>query len=126
MYAGFKPDHKPAATKQNTSSEVERLTSELAELKKAVEKVLSSQNDRRQQKRYNGGKREWHSPPPKIKERYILPPNSKKSGCWFCGEDKFPRHNIARCPKRLAQEAARPGSTVRNYEAARLVSQQEN
>jgi hypothetical protein len=135
VYAGFKStavhetlaNKKPMNTPEN--SEIQRLTSELNELKKSLDRVLQSQKDRksRQNQRQPAGQRQWRSPPAHIREKYNLPVNMKRQGCWWCGADSHPRHSIRDCPVRLGQEAQRPGSTYKKpgpVEHARIAGQE--
>ena len=111
------------------------LKQELANLKDKLERVMQSSRDRsggRRNKSGNGnnqnkdnGQRRWKSPPSHIRERYVIPANMKREGCWFCGNTAKPFHSIRDCPTRLRQEALTPGSTVR-AQHAKVAQQQVN
>ena len=103
---------------QKSNTEIDSLKTELSQLKEAIEKLANRNNQNKNNGQNNKNKRpftqnRWRSPPNYVKEMYKLPELKERKGCWFCGDDKPPRHSIHNCPKRIEQEIKHPGSTVR-------------
>jgi hypothetical protein len=98
VYAGFRntATQETAANKkplnETVNPEIQRLSGELSDLIKSLDRVLQGQKGRkfRPNQRQNAGQRQWRSPPAHIREKYKLPTNMKHEGCWWCGSDTHP------------------------------------
>jgi hypothetical protein len=116
-----------AQQKSDAGSEAEALRREIAELKKrlderSAESASPQTNSNRGRGRGRGGSRGGRSNdseyrrmvlPDYILNYYRLPSTTHRKGCWWCGHNEQPYHNIHRCPVRLKLEQEKPGSTVK-------------
>jgi hypothetical protein len=113
--------------KSDVGSEAEALHREIAKLKKRLNGHYAEANpphapSGRGLGRGRGGSRGRRTQdreyknmvlPDYIVNFYRLPSTTHRKGCWWCGHNEQPYHNIHRCPVRLALGQAKPGSTIR-------------